>query len=126
MAWPEVRSVELTWRDAVSGAAVVMAIIAYAAYLGGVRLQLVSSAPAASVTILLLGAGCAVCQTGYLYTRPQPRRGVILRRITCGIGVLAVGYGLAGILAGSGYALRNLVMLVIIFWTTTALWHVLQ
>jgi hypothetical protein len=50
---------------------------------------------------------------------------VILRRITCGIGILAVGYGLTGVVANSGYALRNLVMLVMIFWGTAILWHVL-
>lgn len=115
----------LTWRDAVSGVAVAAAVIAYAAFLGGVRLFLVSTAWAASATILVLGFGCAVCVTGELYTKPQPRPGVILRRITCGIGILAVGYGLTGIATGSGYALRNLVLLLLIFWGTAALWHVL-
>jgi hypothetical protein len=117
--------VGLTWRDGVSGVAVVAAVIAYAAFLGGVRLFLVSTAWAASATILVLGVGCAVCLTGELYTKPQPRPGVILRRITCGIGILAVGYGLTGIVADSEYALRNLVLLVMFFWGTAALWHVL-
>jgi hypothetical protein len=35
--------VGLTWRDGVSGVAVVAAVIAYAAFLGGVRLFLVST-----------------------------------------------------------------------------------
>jgi hypothetical protein len=120
---PEVLRMGLTWRDAVSGLAVVMLVIAYAAYLGGARLPLVSSAWAASATILVLGFGCAVCATSDLYTKPQPRGGVAVRRITSGIGMLAVVFGLTGIVADSAYALRSLVMLIIIFWTTAALWH---
>jgi hypothetical protein len=121
-----VRRVGLTWRDAVSGVAVVAAVLAYAAYMGGMRLIVVSSAPAASTTIFVLGLGCAVCVTGDLYTKPQPRAGVIVRRVTCGLGVLAGFFGLAGIVAGSVYALRNMVMLIVIFWTTAAIWHVVQ
>jgi hypothetical protein len=113
----------LTWRDTVSVLAVVASLIAYAGYLGGARLFLVSSAWAASATALVLGFGCAVCATGDLYTKPQPRSGVLLRRVTCGIGVVAIGYGLTGMVADSAYALRNLIMLIIVFWTTAALWH---
>lgn len=113
----------LTWRDAVSGLAVAVLVLAYTAYLAGTRLPLVSSAWAASATILALGFGCAVCATSDLYTKPQPRWGVAVRRITSGIGMLAVVFGLTGIVADSAFALRNLVMLIIIFWTTAALWH---
>ena len=102
------------------------AIIVYAAYVGGVRLIVTLSAPGASAAILLLGICCAVCETGDLYTKPQPRSGVIMRRVTCGILVLALGFGLAAIASGSGYALRNMLMMIIIFWTTAAIWHVAQ
>lgn len=83
---------------------------------------MVSSASAASATILVLGSGCAACVARDLYTAPQPRGGVTVRRITSGIGMLAVVFGLAGIVTDSVYALRNLVMLLIIFWGTAALW----
>jgi hypothetical protein len=116
----------LTWRDAVSGAAVVAVVVAYAAHMGGVRVALVASTAAASATILLLGAGCAVLVTGDLYTQPQPRWGLIMRRVTCGIGALGAAYGLAGMVADSGYGLRNMVMLIVILWTTAAIWHLVR
>jgi hypothetical protein len=120
---PEVLRMGLTWRDAVSGLGVAVLVITYAAYLAGARLSVVSSASAASATILVLGTGCAVCVARDLYTAPQPRGGVTVRRITSGVGMLGAVFGLTGIVADSGYALRNLVMLLIIFWVTAALWH---
>ena len=113
----------LTWRDAVSGVIVVTILVGYVAYLQEVRLLLVSSTFAASASILVLGAGCAVIATADLYTRPQPRSGVAIRRITAGIGVLGLAYGLTGMVTGSGYALRNLVMTTVALWATAALWH---
>lgn len=113
----------LTWRDAVAGLGVVVVVFAYAGYVGGVRLPLVSSASAASATILVLGIGCAACATGDLYTKPQPRWGVAIRRFTAGTGMLAVAFGLAGMVTNSGFALRNLVVLIIMVCGTAALWH---
>lgn len=114
----------LTWRDTVSGAAIVMIVLAYAAYLAGTRLLLVSSAWATSAVVLVLGFGCAASATGDLYTRPQPRSGVVVRRVTAGIGIVALTFGLTGIVADSQYALRNLVAVMIMFWATATLWHV--
>jgi len=114
----------LTWRDPVSGIAVVMIVLIYAAHLAGVHLLLVSSAWATSAVVLVLGFGCAAIATGDLYTRPQPRSGVVVRRVTAGIGLIALAFGLTGIVADSQYALRNLVGAMIMFWGTAALWHV--
>lgn len=113
----------LTWRDAVSGLGVAVLVIGYAACVSGARLLVVSSASAASATILVLGSVCAACVARDLYTAPQPRGGVTFRRITSGIGMLAAVFGLTGIVTDSVYALRNLVMLLIMFWGTAALWH---
>lgn len=114
----------LTWRDTVSGIAIVMIVLAYTAYLAGAQLLLVSSAWATSAVVLALGFGCAASATGDLYTRPQPRSGVVVRRITAGIGVIALTFGLTGIVFDSQYALRNLVAVMIMFWATATLWHV--
>ncbi len=114
----------LTWRDVVSGIAIVMIVLAYAAYLAGTRLLLVSSAWATSAVVLVLGFGCAASATGDLYTRPQPRSGVVVRRVTAGIGMIALTFGLAGIVADSQYALRNLVVVMVMFWGTATSWHV--
>jgi hypothetical protein len=116
----------LTWRDGVSGLVLLAVIVAYAAYLGGAHLFLVSSTWAASATILVLGFGCAACATSDLYTRPQPRWGVAMRKITFGIGLLALLYGLAGIVANSTYGLRNMVALIIVCWGTACIWHTLS
>lgn len=114
----------LTWRDTVSGIAIVMIVLAYAAYLAGTRLPLVSSAWATSTVVLVLGFACAASATGDLYTRPQPLSGVVVRRVTAGIGMIALTFGLTGIVADSQYALRNLVAVMIMFWGTATLWHV--
>lgn len=114
----------LTWRDTVSGIAIVMIVFAYAAYLAGTQLLLLSSAWATSAVVLALGFGCAASATGDLYTRPQPRSGVVVRRVTAGIGVIALMFGLAGMVTDSQYALRNLVAAMIMFWGTATLWHV--
>ena len=101
-----------------------MIVLIYAAHLAGVHLLLVSSAWATSAVVLVLGFGCAAIATGDLYTRPQPRSGVVVRRVTAGIGLIALAFGLTGIVADSQYALRNLVGAMIMFWGTAALWHV--
>jgi hypothetical protein len=116
----------LTWRDGVSGLILMVVIVAYTAHLGGARLFFVSSTWAASATILVLGFGCAACATSDLYTRPQPRWGVAVRRITCVMGLLALLYGLDGIVANSAYGLRNTVAFIITCWGTAFIWHTLS
>ncbi len=113
----------LTWRDAVSTLAIVVIMIVYSAYLEGSNMLLISSAWATSAVVLVLGAGCAVSATGDLYTRPQPRSGEILRRVTAGIGMFGVISGLAGLITGSAYALKILVMAAMVFWGTATAWH---
>jgi hypothetical protein len=113
----------LTWRDAVSTLAIAMIMVAYAAFLQGMSLPLISTAWATSAVVMVLGIGCAVSATGDLYTRPQPRSGEVLRRITAGIGVFALIAGLAGLITGSAYALKILVMAMMVLWGTATVWH---
>jgi hypothetical protein len=113
----------LTWRDAVSTLVIAMIMVAYAAYLQGTGLALVSTAWATSAVVMVLGIGCAVSATGDLYTRPQPRSGEILRRITAGIGMFALITGLTGLITGSAYALKILVMTTLALWGTATVWH---
>jgi hypothetical protein len=113
----------LTWRDAVSTLAIATIMVAYAAYLQGMGLPLVSTAWATSAVVMVLGIGCAVSATGDLYTRPQPRSGEILRRITAGIGMFALITGLTALITGSAYALKILVMATLALWGTATVWH---
>lgn len=115
----------MTWRDAVSGGAVVVIVTVYVAYLSGTSLLLISTAWATSAVILVWGIGCAVLAAGDLYTRAQPRTGVIFRRIVTGLGTLAVLAGLTGMVTGSQHALEILVVLTIALLATPAFWHVL-
>ena len=115
----------LTWRDAVSSFAILVIVIAYAAYLGGTTLLLISSTWATSAVVLVLGIGCAVVAAGDLYTRPQPRLGEVFRRITTVLGTIAVIAGLIGLITGSAHALEILVVVTITLLGTATFWHVL-
>jgi hypothetical protein len=115
----------LTWRDVVSSCAIAVIVLAYAAYLGGTSLLLVSSAWATSAVILVLGIGSAVIGGGDLYTRPQPRLGEVFRRIATGFGTIAVIAGLIGMITGSAHALEILVVVTIAWLGTAPFWHVL-
>ncbi|MGD0924275.1 MAG: hypothetical protein ACLPN6_29285 [Streptosporangiaceae bacterium] len=115
----------LTWRDAVSSCTIVVIIIAYAAYLGGTSLLLISSAWAASAVVLVLGLSCAVIAGGDLYTRPQPRLGRVFRRIATGFGTIAIITGLLGLITGSAHALEILVVVTIAWLGTATFWHIL-
>jgi hypothetical protein len=114
-----------TWRDAVSGGAFVVVIVAYVAYLGGTSLVLLSSASAASAVVLLCGIGCTVLVARDLYQAAQPRAGVVFRRIVTGLGTLAVLTGLAGMVTSSQHALEILVVLTIALLAAPPFWHVL-
>jgi hypothetical protein len=115
----------LTWRDLVSSCTILVIVVAYAAYLGGTSLLLISSAWATSAVVLLLGIGCAVVAGGDLYTRPQPRAGQIFRRVATGLGTIAVIAGLTGLVTGSAHALEILVVVSIAWLATATFWHVL-
>ncbi len=115
----------LTWRDAVSFCAIVVIVIAYAAYLGGTSLLLISSTWATSAVVLVLGIGCAALSGGDLYTRPQPRLGEVFRRIATGFGTIAVIAGLIGMITGSAHALEILIVVTIAWLATATFWHVL-
>ena len=114
-----------TWRDAVSAGAFVVVVVAYAVYLGGTSLVLLSSASAASAVVLVCGIGCTVLAAGDLYRIAQPRAGVVFRRIVTVLGTLAVLVGLAGMVASSQHALEILVVLTIALLATPPFWHVL-
>jgi hypothetical protein len=114
-----------TWRDAVSACAFVVVVFAYAVYLGGTSLVLLSSASAASAVVLVCGIGCTVLAAGDLYRIAQPRAGVVFRRIVTALGSLAVLAGLAGMVTSSQHALEILVVLTIALLATPPFWHVL-
>jgi hypothetical protein len=115
----------LTWRDLVSSAAVVAMMVVYVAFKGGTGLPLLSSAWAAGAVALVLGGICAVSAAGDLHTRPQPREGVIFRKVTTVLGTIALLAGLIALIANSGHALEILVVITAFLWLTGTIWHVL-
>jgi hypothetical protein len=115
----------LTWRDLVSSATVVTMILAYTVFMVGTDLPLLSSAWTASVVELVLGCICAVSAAGDLHTRPQPRQGVIFRRVTTVLGTIALLAGLIALIANSAHALEILVVITAFLWLTATIWHVL-
>ena len=117
-------TVGLTWRDAVSGGAFVVVIVAYVAYLGGTSLVLPPARRRVPV-VLVCGIGCTVLAARDLYQTAQPRAGVVFRRIVAGLGTLAVLTGLAGMVTSSQHALEILVVLAIALLAAPPFWHVL-
>ena len=116
----------LTWRDLVSFVALMGLLLLFGTYRLDPSAPLISSAAAASIVGLVLGACCAVAAAFDLHTRPQPRLGVIYRRITTVTGTIALLAGLAGVLGSSGKALEILVMSTALLWLTGTIWHVLS
>jgi len=114
----------LTWRDLVSSAAALAMILAYTAFKVGTDLPLLSSAWAAGAVELVLAGICAVSAAADLHTRPQPREGVIFRRITTVLGTIALLAGLIALIADSGHALEILVVFTGFLWLTATIWHV--
>ncbi len=114
----------LTWRDLVSSVAVVTMVLAYWSFQFRVSLLLLTSAWATSAVELVLGSVCAVTAAGDLHTRPQPRAGRIVRRITTVLGAIALVAGLAGLAANSGHAVEIMVVITVFLWLTATLWHV--
>ena len=114
----------LTWRDLASSAALVAMIMAYWALLFGTGPALVSSAWATSAVELVLGSICAVTAAIDLHTRPQPRAGRIVRRITTVFGSIALVAGLAGMAGNSTHAVEILVVAMAWLWLAATVWHV--
>ena len=114
----------LTWRDLVSSVAVVAMVLAYGSFQLGSGLLLLTSAWATSAVELVLGSVCAVTAAGDLHTRPQPRAGRIVRRITTVLGAIALLAGLAGLATNSGHAVEIMVVMTVFLWLTATLWHV--
>ena len=114
----------LTWRDLVSSTAISLLVLAYASFMFGSSLILLSSAWSTSAVGLVLGAICAVFAAADLHTRPQPRPGRVARRITTVLGAIALVAGLAGLAANSAKALEILVVAMGFLWLTGTLWHV--
>ena len=122
----EVLAMGLTWRDLVSSGAVVLMVLAYVSFEFRSGLPLLTSAWATSAVELVLGAVCAVTAAGDLHTRPQPRAGRIVRRITTVLGAIALAAGLAGLAANSGHAVEIMVVFTVFLWLTATVWHVLS
>jgi hypothetical protein len=116
----------LTWRDLVSSVTVAVMIVAYGSFAYGTSLLLLSSAWAASAVELVLGSICAVSAAGDLHTRPQPRQGVIFRKVTTVLGAISLLAGLAGLIANSAHAVEVLVVFTTFLWLTGTIWHVLS
>jgi hypothetical protein len=114
----------LTWKDAVSTLAMALIIVAYSAYVGGASLWLISSTWATTAVILVLGLICAVCAIGDSYIRPRPRSAQILSGIAIALGVIALFAGLAGMVIDSAYALKILVMTMLVLWSIGTSMHV--
>jgi len=122
----EVRAMGLTWRDLVSSVAILVMTLWYTFFAYGAGPQLLSSAWAASVVELVLGAICAVSAAGDLHTWPQPLPGVIFRKVTTVLGTIALLAGLAGLIADSWHAVEVLVVVTAFLWLAATIWHVLS
>jgi hypothetical protein len=122
----EVRAMGLTWRDLVSSTALVAMLLAWWALEFRLGLLLLTSAWAASTVELILGAVCAVTAAADLHTRPQPRAGRIVRRITTALGSIALVAGLAGLAGNSAHAVEILVVATTFLWLAATVWHVLS
>lgn len=109
-----------------SGVTVAVMVVAYGSFVSGTGLVLLSSAWAASAVELVLGSVCAVSAAGDLHTRPQTRQGVIFRKVTTVLGVIALLAGLYGLIANSGHAVEILVVATTFLWLTATIWHVLS
>ena len=116
----------LTWRDLVSSVTAVVMVLAYALFMYRSSLPPLSSAWAASATELVLGSVCAVTAAADLHTRPLPRPGVIFRRITTVLGVIALLAGLAGLIINSAHAVEIVVVATVFLWLTAFIWHVVS
>ena len=114
----------LTWRDAVSTLAAALIVVAYAAYVGGASLWLISSTWATTAVIVILGLICAVFAIGDSRSRPRTRWAQILSVITIVLGVIALLAGLAGMVINSAYSLKILVMAMLVLWTIGTTMHV--
>jgi len=73
---------------------------------------------------LVLGSICAVTAAMDLHTRPQPRAGRVVRRITAALGAIALVAGLAGLAGNSAHTVEILVVTTAFLWLTATLWHV--
>jgi hypothetical protein len=122
----EVLAMGLTWRDLVSSVTALAMVLAYASFMYGTRLPLLSSAWGASAVELVLGAICAVTAAADLHTRPQERLGMIFRRITTVLGSIALLAGLAGLLINNWRMVEIVVVATGFLWLTTFIWHVLS
>jgi hypothetical protein len=120
----EVRAMGLTWRDLASSAALVAMIMAYVVLEFRSGPALISSAWATSAVELALAAVCAVTAAADLHTRPQPRAGRIVRRITTVLGAIALVAGLAGLAGNNAKAVEILVVDMTFLWLAATLWHV--
>lgn len=120
----EVLAMGLTWRDLASSVTALAMILAYASFEFRSGLVLLTSAWATSAVELVLGAVCAIAAAADLHTRPQPRLGRIVRRVTTVLGTIALLAGLTGMAANSGHAVEVVVVATVFLWLIATLWHV--
>jgi hypothetical protein len=120
----EVLAMGLTWRDLASSVTALAMILAYASFEFRSGLLLLTSAWATSAVELVLGALCAIAAAADLHTRPQPRPGRVVRRVTTVLGTIALLAGLTGMAANSGHAVEVVVVATVFLWLTATIWHV--
>ena len=115
----------LTWRDLASSGTLLVMVLAYWSFEFRSGVLLLTSAWATSAVELVLGCVCAVTAAADLHTRPQPREGRIVRRVTTVLGSIALLAGLAGLVANSAHAVEVLLVTTVFLWLIATIWHVL-
>ena len=115
----------LTWRDLASSGTLLVMVLAYWSFAFRSGVLLLTSAWATSAVELVLGSVCAVTAAADLHTRPQPREGRIVRRVTTVLGSIALLAGLAGLVANSAHAVEVLLVTTVFLWLIATIWHVL-
>src|SRR5437764_15217053 len=118
---------KLTWKDAVSTGFMAVIVAAYAAFLNGTSLWLISSARGTTAAVLVLGivGGCAMSQAEELFTGSRSPLRVTLIAVTSVLGVTALAAAITGLVTGSTAALAVLVAATLALWLVATLRHLL-
>jgi hypothetical protein len=100
-------------------------VAAYAAFLDGTSLWLISSARGATAAILVLGfvGGCALSTVGAVHAEARPRSARAFEAIANTFGAVALAAAVIGVITGSTVALAVLVSVAIALWLTATIRH---
>lgn len=114
---------DLTWRDAVSSAAMAIMLIIYGAYISD-GFWLISSTWAAAAVLLIVGLGGRVIGAGGKAVPSTELFQRALRVAAAAFGVIALLAGLSALILSSAYSLQIFIMSSIVVWAATVLSHV--